>query len=136
MKDTLVKLALISSAAFGTLLFAQTPDQTQPPPAQPQQHVVNPQQQLNHLTKKLALTADQQSQILPILTDRQQQVSSINSDTTLTQKERHAKLKAVRSDSEAKLRNVLTDTQRAAYDEMQQEARERAKTRKQSTVSN
>jgi hypothetical protein len=45
-------------------------------------------------------------------------------------------LKAVRSDSEAKLRNVLTDTQRAAYDEMQQEARERAKTRKQSTVSN
>jgi len=34
------------------------------------------------------------------------------------------------------VRDVLTDTQRAAYDQMQQEARERAKAKKQGTVSN
>jgi hypothetical protein len=43
---------------------------------------------------------------------------------------------AVRSDAESRLRNALTDTQRAAYDQMVQEARERAKAKKQGTVSN
>jgi hypothetical protein len=55
MKTTLAQLILISGAAFGTILMAQAPD----PPAQHRQ--ANPQQQLNRLTKKLALTADQQS---------------------------------------------------------------------------
>jgi hypothetical protein len=131
MKTTFAKLILISGAAMGTLLFAQTPDQ----PA-PVHKAANPQMQLNHLTRKLALTADQQSQLLPILTARDEQVASINSDASLSQKDRHAKLMAVRSDAEARLRNVLTDTQRAAYDQMQQEARERAKAKKQGTVSN
>ncbi len=105
MKNTFAKLILISGAAFGTALMAQTPDA--PPPQV--HHAANPQQQLNRLTKKLALTADQQSQLLPILTSRDEQVSTIESDTTLTPK---------------------------AYDQMVQEERERAKARKQATVSN
>jgi len=131
MKTTFAKLILISGAAMGTLLFAQAPEQSAPV-----HKAANPQQQLNHLTRKLALTADQQSQLLPILTSRDEQVAGINSDTTLSPKERHAKLMAVRTDSESRLRNVLTDTQRAAYDQMQQEARERAKAKKQGAVSN
>jgi len=131
MKITFAKLILICGTAAGTLLVAQTPDQ----PA-PVHKAANPQQQLNHLSKKLALTADQQTQLLPILTSRDEQVASINSDTTLTPKERHARLVAVRSDAESRLRNALTDTQRAAYDQMVQEARERAKAKKQGTVSN
>jgi len=133
MKTTFAKLILISGAAMGTLLFAQAPDQPAPAPVH---KAANPQQQLNHLTRKLALTADQQSQLLPILTSRDEQVASINSDTTLSPKDRHAKLMAVRGDSETRLRNVLTDTRRAAYDQMLQEARERAKAKKQGTVSN
>jgi hypothetical protein len=132
MKNTFAKLILISGTAFGTALMAQTPDA--PPPQV--HHAANPQQQLNRLTKKLALTADQQSQLLPILTSRDEQVSTIESDTTLMPKERHAKLMAVRNDATSRLRNVLTDTQRAAYDQMVQEERERAKARKQATVSN
>jgi hypothetical protein len=45
-------------------------------------------------------------------------------------------MKTARNESEAKLRSVLTDTQRTALDQMQQDARDRAKARKQSTVSN
>ncbi len=55
-------------------------------------------------------------------------------DTSLTERDRRTKLKAVREDSESRLRNVLTDTQRASYDQMKQEARERAKTRRQATT--
>jgi hypothetical protein len=74
--------------------------------------------------------------LLPILTSRDNQISGINSDTTLSQKERHARVLAVRNDAESRLRNVLTDTQRAAYEQMEQQAREHAKAKKQATVSN
>jgi septal ring factor EnvC (AmiA/AmiB activator) len=131
MKATFATIILFSSLAMGGALCAQTPDVSAP-----QHRPANPQQQLNHLTRKLALSADQQSQLLPILTDRDQQVSSINTDSSLTPKERHAKLVAVRNDAQSRLRGVLTDTQRAAYDQMQQEARERAKTKRLTSVSN
>jgi CBS-domain-containing membrane protein len=134
MNTSFGKLLIVSFFAAGTMMFAQTtPDQNGQ--AAQTQHVANPQKQLDHLTKKLALTGDQQNQILPILTDRDQQVSGIMNDASLSKKDRHAKLAAVRSDAESKLRNILTDTQRNAYDQMQQEARERAKARKQTTVN-
>ncbi len=138
MNSRIAELALTSFAALAMTLSAQTaaPAPTDTPSAA-QAHHGTPQQRLNHLSKKLALTADQQNRILPILTDREQQVQSINADTTLTAKDRKQKLAGVRTDSESKLRSVLTDTQRAAYDQMQQEARERAKTRKlTSTTAN
>jgi hypothetical protein len=138
MKTQVIRMAILSAAALGTVVAAQqVPNGNPPAPAtqpahQPQAHrVIDPQKQLDHLTNKLALSADQQSQILPILTARQQQAADIQNDTTLDQKERHAKLKAVRSDSESKLRGILNDTQRATYDQMQQQARERAQERNQ-----
>jgi periplasmic protein CpxP/Spy len=140
MKNTFAQLLMISVAAAGTLAFAQdqstTPAPQTAPATAPSHHVATPQHELNHLTRKLALTGDQQNQILPILTDRQQQVNSIYGDTSLSKKERHAKLMAVRNDSESKLRNVLTDAQRTAYDQMKQEEHERAKAKTQGTVSN
>jgi protein CpxP len=117
------------------MLAAQAPGGNAAAPQEQTHRTVDPQKQLDHLAKKLALSADQQGQILPILTDRQQQIAAINSDTTLTEKQRHAKMKAVRSDSESRLRNVLTDTQRASYDQMQQQARERAQARRQGNAS-
>jgi hypothetical protein len=138
MKNSFVKLILISGAAMGTVLWGQSADQSAPMPqaAAPVHHQTTPEQTLKHLTKKLALTSDQQNQLMPILTDRQQQVTAIQSDTTLTKKEQHAKLAAVRSDAESRIRMVLTDTQRTAYDEMKQEQRERAKAQRMTTVQN
>ena len=135
MKNSMIRFALLSTAAIGTILATQSStdnppapqNQAQPAPRRP----MDPQKQVSHLTKKLALTTDQQNQILPILTDRQQQMASIASDTTLDQKQRHDKMVAIRNDSESRLRNVLTDTQRASYDQMQQQARDRARERKQ-----
>lgn len=135
MKNTFTKLTLISVAAVGSLFAAQAQNEQPAAPTMQEGHrAPDPQKQVNRLSKKLALTADQQNQILPILTDRQQQVETIMNDTSLTERERRAKLKAVREDSESRLRSVLTDTQRATYDQMKQEARERAKTRRQTTT--
>ena len=139
MKNSFLRFALLSTAAIGTVLAAQQApsDNPAPPPPQAQpRHTVDPQKQLNHLSKKLALSSDQQNQILPILTDRQQQAAAIDSDSSLDQKQRRAKLKAVRSDSESRLRNVLNDNQRSTYDQMQQQARARTQERRQTTVQN
>ncbi len=140
MKNILTALLVISCASAATILSAQTTDQTPaPPPTQTtaKVHAIQtPEAQVRHLANILALTSDQQNQILPILKDRDSQVNSIEADTTLSKKERHSRLLAVRADAQSRLRNVLTDTQRTAYDEMQQEQRERARTKRMGTVSN
>ena len=76
------------------------------------------------MTKKLKLTADQQNQILPILTSRQQQMESIRNDASLSAQDRRAKFRAVREDSDTKIRAVLNDDQKKTYDEMQQQMHE------------
>lgn len=137
MKQHVIKVAFLFAAGLGTVLAAQQTPGANPPsaPMQPQAHrTMDPQKQLDRLSKRLTLSADQQNQILPILTDRQQQIAAIENDTSLDQKQRHAKMKAVREDSESKLRSVLNDNQRAAYDQMRQQAREHSQEHKQSSV--
>jgi hypothetical protein len=132
MKLRLASLTLSAVLAAGSLVALPVQDQ---PPQAPAHRPADPNRQLKMLSNKLALTADQQSKILPILTDRQQQIASIQGDSTLSKKVAHAKMKAVRSDSESKLRAVLTDTQREAYDQMQADNRERERNRKQISVN-
>ena len=93
---------------------------------------MDPNQQVQRLTKRLNLTADQQSQLLPILTERRQQMTSIRSDSSLSAQDRHAKMRAVRESSEAKIRALLTDSQKQTYDQMQQKMHERARQRQNS----
>ena len=128
MKKRMCLLALSALFGLGVAIAAPMP---QNEPAQDSQkaerHHADPKEQLSRLTKKLNLTADQQNQILPILTARQQQMQSIWSDNSLSREDRQSKMRAVREDSDSKIRAVLTDSQKQTYDRMQQEMRERAK---------
>ena len=129
MKKTMCSLALSTLFGLGAAIAAPL-GQNQPAQGSRQQaerHHADPKEQLGRLTKKLNLTADQQNQILPILTARQEQMRSIWSDNSLSREDRHAKMRAVREDSDAKIRAVLTDSQKQTYDQMQQQMRERAK---------
>jgi hypothetical protein len=86
---------------------------------------MDPDRQVKMLTKKLNLTADQQTQIRSVLTDRQQQFESIRNDSSLAPKDRREKMHSLREDSEAKIRAVLTDTQKQTYDQMQEQMHQR-----------
>ncbi len=128
MKKQILSLALSTVFGVGAALAAP---QTQEQPAEPQsnqatheQHRMDPNRQIQRLTKRLNLTADQQNQILPILTERQQQMQSILNDSSLSAKDRHAKMRTVREDSETKIKAVLTDSQKQTWDQMQQQRRE------------
>ena len=74
----------------------------------------DPNRQVRTMTRKLNLTADQQQQLLPILTDRNQQIQAIRNDNSLSRQDRHAKMLAVREDSQAKIKALLTPQQQQA----------------------
>jgi hypothetical protein len=129
-----------ASAILGAslaLAAPQTQDKPTAPQSQEQQAApetnqaghghrqMDPEKQVKRLAKRLNLTADQQNQILPILTDRQQQIKSIMSDSSLSKQDRHAKMQALRQDSDAKIKAVLTDSQKQTWDQMQQKRQER-----------
>jgi hypothetical protein len=125
--STIFGLGVAMAAPQNTASAPQSQDQS----AAPQnghwagRHEADPNKEVQHLTKKLNLTADQQNQILPILTSRQQQMESIRNDSSLSPQDRRAKVKAVREDSDTKIRAVLNDDQKGKYDQMQQQMRER-----------
>lgn len=135
MRKQIFSLAL--STLFGLGIAIAAPQATAPAPQSQEQaaapqngqwagrHDADPNKQVQHMAKKLNLTADQQNQILPILTSRQQQMESIRNDASLSAQDRKAKFRAVREDSDTKIRAVLNDDQKKAYDQMHQQMRER-----------
>jgi len=128
MRNTLCTLALagLLSVAGGVAL-AQ--DNAAPPPPQQGQGYghrgMNPDAQLQHLTKHLDLTADQQAQIKPILESRDQQSKQLWQDQSLAPADRRAKMQAIHQDTNSKIEAVLNDTQKQKYEAMQAKMQER-----------
>jgi HlyD family secretion protein len=67
------------------------------------------------LVKQLALTADQQAKLDPILQESRQQMMGLRE---LPEGERRAKAQKIREGSRVKIRALLTPPQQATYDEM------------------
>jgi periplasmic protein CpxP/Spy len=139
MRKSLCSLALSGVLAVaGSAAFAQSDNSAQQPAAslpnaQPMQghRGMNPDKQIAELSKKLSLTADQQTQIKPILVDRQQQMVALRQDQTMSQQDKMAKMKSLRDDSNAKIEAVLNDTQKQKFEQMQAKQQERWQQRQQ-----
>lgn len=128
MKKQVCLLTASALIAIGAAMAApQDQPAASPSPgnAQTSHRHMDPDRQVKMLTKKLNLTADQQTQIRSVLTDRQQQFESIRNDSSLAPKDRREKMHSLREDSEAKIRAVLTDTQKQTYDQMQEQMHQR-----------
>lgn len=91
--------------------------------------------QLEMLTKKLNLTADQQSQVKSIQQDTRQQMMALRDDTSLSQDQRQSKMMDIRKSSQDKIRSVLTDEQKPKFDAMQTQMRGRMRNRQQDQAS-
>ena len=122
MKKTLCTIALTGLLGLGMTAFAQ--DSTTQQPATEAMHGprgqgFSPDKQLEHMTKALNLTSDQQTQIKPILTDRQQKMQALFQDQSLTREDRHSKAQAIQQDTKARLEATLNDQQKQQFEEMQ-----------------
>jgi hypothetical protein len=118
-------LALSANAALNAQdqTQAQNPPQDQTPAATGQQHghrrPMDPDRQLAHLTKTLNLSADQQTQIKPILLDRQQKMQVLWQDQSLSRQDRRSNAIAIQQDTKTKLEAALNDQQKQQFDQMQ-----------------
>jgi periplasmic protein CpxP/Spy len=128
MKKQIFSAALSTLFGLGVLAaapYAQDQSNTEQHKESAHRREADPQRQVNMLAKRLNLTDEQKTQIMPILTDRQQQMKSIHEDTSLSQQDRRAKMHSIFEDSNTKIKAVLNDDQKQKYDQMQQQRRER-----------
>jgi periplasmic protein CpxP/Spy len=122
MRNTLCTLALAGlltvggGAAIAQDNAASTPQQGQ---GYGHRGMMSPDEQLNHLTKALNLSSDQQTQIKPILENAHQQAMQIHQDQSLAQQDRFAKMQALHQDTNTKIEAVLNDPQKQKFEQMQ-----------------
>jgi hypothetical protein len=131
---TFALTGLLTVGMAGTAALAQdttAPAAPQGPPAYG--HHMNPDTQLQRLTKKLDLSTDQQSQIKPLLDSRQQQMQELWQDQSLSQSDRRTKAMGIQTDTNGKIEAVLSDTQKQQYEAMQAQMKQRAMRHKGST---
>lgn len=126
MRKTIGTLALTGLLTLSLAASAAWAQDNAAPPQQGQwghggPHRMDPDHQLKHLTKELDLTADQQTQIKPILAARDQQAQQIFQDQSMAPQDRHSKMKAIQDDSNAKIEAVLNSTQKQKFEQMQAE---------------
>jgi NACalpha-BTF3-like transcription factor len=86
---------------------------------------MDPDQQLQHLTRQLDLSADQQSQIKPILIERQQKMQALFQDPSVAREDRRAKMQSLRQDTRSRIEAVLNDQQKQKFEAMQARRRGR-----------
>ena len=135
MKRQLCSLVLTGLLATGVMLAQEpgsAPDQNAPQAEGGgmgshggRGMMMDPDQRLAHMTKRYKLTADQQSQIKPILQDEQQQMQSMRSDTTSSREDKRAKMQSMHQASTQKIEAVLTDDQKQKFEADQQKMQER-----------
>lgn len=72
-----------------------------------------------HLTRKLNLTADQQSKVKEIFTTEQSQMEALHNDSSLSRPDRRSKMMGIHKSSDDQVRALLDSTQQKKWDEMQ-----------------
>jgi protein CpxP len=79
------------------------------------------------LGKRLSLTDQQKSQILPIIAERQQKIQAIRTDASLPPGQRMSQAQSIMKDSDAKINALLTPEQQQSYSQIEHDMRARMK---------
>lgn len=133
MQSRLFTLALGGLLTLGTCAaLAQDtppppPDQNQsgPPPQGPGSRGMrmDPDRQLQHLTRMLDLTSDQQDKIKPLLQERQQKMQALFQDQSLAPEDRRTQARTIMEGTNNSIKAVLTDDQKQKFEAMQERMR-------------
>jgi Spy/CpxP family protein refolding chaperone len=126
----LASFSLVFGLAALPALAQQSASGTTAPAAAEHGQRMDPQEQLARLSKRLQLTADQQSKIGAILTQRQQQVQAVRGDSTLKPADKRAKLLALMQTTQQSVNAVLTDEQRQRWTDMREKMMQRRDAKK------
>ena len=128
MRNKIFAIALGGMLALGANAALYAQDQAQTPGGQQQgqwghghgRGMMDPDRQLAHMTRALNLSADQQTQIKPILTERQQKMQALWQDQSLSREDRHSKAEAIHQDTRTRIEAVLNDQQKQQFEAIQE----------------
>ncbi|MGB7548415.1 MAG: hypothetical protein WBM14_11750 [Terracidiphilus sp.] len=129
MANRLFTLTLAGALLLGTGGAALAQDN--PPATQGQgpwghgQRQMDPEQELQRLTKQLDLSADQQSRIKPLLVERRQKMQALFEDQSLSREDHRAKADSIRDETHGKILAVLNEEQKQKFDAMRGHKRNR-----------
>jgi Spy/CpxP family protein refolding chaperone len=123
MKRSLVGAVLSLAMACGaTALYAQQDTMSQGAPQN--HHTMSADQRLQHMTRMLNLTSDQQEKIKPILENEQTQMQSLHQDSSLAPADRRSKMQELRQNTNQQINGVLTPDQQQKWSQMQEHRHE------------
>ena len=84
---------------------------------------MDPDRQLQHLTRMLDLTSDQQDKIKPLLQERQQKMQALFQDQSLAPEDRRTQARTIMEGTNNSIKAVLTDDQKQKFEAMQERMR-------------
>ena len=76
---------------------------------------------LNVLARRLSLTEDQKSKILPIIVERQRKIQEVWTSSTLFVRQKQGHVRGINEDSDRKINALLTGEQQKTYFALKQE---------------
>jgi protein CpxP len=120
-------LATLPVLALGLLAGAAVAqDQPGPPPeGRGRGMMMDPDQQVQRLSKALNLTDDQKGQIKAVLVDNMKRMQAMREDSTIAPEDRRAKAMTMREETTTKIKALLNDDQKVQYDQILAEQRQR-----------
>lgn len=93
---------------------------TPPPASQPDQGRVrgriNPEGQLEHLTRELGLTSAQQDRIKPLLLNRRQKLDALRGDNSVSHDDRRTRVHAIDRETNDEIEAVLRPEQKQKFE--------------------
>lgn len=134
MKTRLLTLALGGLLTVGGPCAALAQDAPPPPPDQNQAGPpadgprgrgmrMDPDRQLERLTRELNLTTDQQTQIKPLLVERQQKMQALFQDQSAAPEDRRMQARTIMEGTNNSIKAVLNDDQKQKFQAMQERMR-------------
>jgi protein CpxP len=117
MKRALIcALLAVAVTCCGVALYAQ--DSMSQGGGPQHRMAMSPEQRLQHMTKALSLTDDQQQKIKPILDGESQQMQTVRQDSSLSQQDKWSKMEQIRTGTTSQINSILTPDQQKKYEEM------------------
>jgi periplasmic protein CpxP/Spy len=127
-------VVVMSLAVCTGTAFSQD-NQSQPAPAAPgsdngramgghhQMRTVD--EQLQHLTKKLNLSDDQQAKVKTVLEDQRTKMEALRNDASTSREDRFPKMREIHENSNTQIKAILNEDQQKKFDKIEQEQHER-----------
>jgi hypothetical protein len=85
---------------------------------------------LDMLAKRLSLTDDQKSKILPIIVERRRKIQEVRTESTQFARQKRGQIRGIYEDSDRRINALLTGEQQKAYAALEQAMRVELRTRR------